>query len=111
MGMALGMMIAFLGGHVIAWVTMACHNGLSYSRSFVNALIVLCLIVALVMMVMANNLLIAFGLMAVFNCRFRNVLPGYPGHHLHSGLDHRGHGEWHPEVHHGDCRNPRVLRC
>ncbi|MFO1457994.1 MAG: DUF4956 domain-containing protein [Verrucomicrobiota bacterium] len=75
MGMALGMMIAFLGGHVIAWVYMACHNGLSYSRSFVNALIVLCLIVALVMMVMANNLLIAFGLMAVFAIvRFRNVL-------------------------------------
>lgn len=75
MGMALGMMIAFLGGHVIAWVYMACHNGLSYSRSFVNALIVLCLIVAVVMMVMANNLLIAFGLMAVFAIvRFRNVL-------------------------------------
>ena len=38
-------------------------------------MLVLCLIVALVMMVMANNLLIAFGLMAVFAIvRFRNVL-------------------------------------
>lgn len=74
-GMLLGLMLAFLCGHVIAWVYMACHSGLSYSRSFVNALVVLCVIVALVMMVMANNLLIAFGLMAVFAIvRFRNVL-------------------------------------
>lgn len=75
MGMALGLMLAFLGGHVVAWVYIVCHSGLSYSRSFVNALVVLCLIVAVVMMVMANNLLIAFGLMAVFAIvRFRNVL-------------------------------------
>lgn len=74
-GMLLGVMLAFLCGHVVAWVYMACHTGLSYSRSFVNALIVLCLIVAVVMMVMANNLLIAFGLMAVFAIvRFRNIL-------------------------------------
>jgi len=74
-GMLLGLMLAFLCGHVVAWVYMACHNGLSYSRSFVNSLIVLCVIVAVVMMVMANNLLIAFGLMAVFAIvRFRNIL-------------------------------------
>jgi hypothetical protein len=73
--MALGLMIAFLCGHVVAWVYMACHSGLSYSRSFVNALIVLCVIVSLVMMVMANSLLVAFGLMAVFAIvRFRNIL-------------------------------------
>ena len=74
-GMLLGLMLAFLCGHVIAWVYMLCHSGLSYSRSFVNALVVLCLIVAVVMIVMANNLLVAFGLMAVFAIvRFRNVL-------------------------------------
>ncbi len=74
-GMFLGLMLAFLCGHLIAWVYMACHNGLSYSRSFVNALIVLCIIVSVVMFVMANNILIAFGLMAVFAIvRFRNVL-------------------------------------
>ena len=73
--MLLGMMVSFLCGHVVAWVYMGTHTGLSYSRSFVNSLVVLCMIVALVMMVMANNLLIAFGLMAVFAIvRFRNVL-------------------------------------
>ena len=74
-GMLLGLLIAFLCGHVVAWIYMICHSGLSYSRSFVNSLVVLCVIVALVMMVMANNLLIAFGLMAVFAIvRFRNIL-------------------------------------
>lgn len=74
-GMFLSLMLAFLCGHVIAWTYMLCHSGLSYSRSFVNALIVLGLIVAVVMIVMANNLLIAFGLMAVFAIvRFRNIL-------------------------------------
>lgn len=74
-GMLLGLLLSFVCGHVIAWIYMACHSGLSYSRSFVNSLLVLCIIVSLVMMVMANNLLIAFGLMAVFAIvRFRNVL-------------------------------------
>jgi len=54
---------------------MACHSGLSYSRSFVNSLVVLCIIVALVMAVMFNNLLMVFGMMAVFAVvRFRNIL-------------------------------------
>lgn len=74
-GILLGLLIAFLCGHVVAWVYIACHSGLSYSRSFVNSLIVLCVIVALVMAVMFNNLLMAFGMMAVFAVvRFRNIL-------------------------------------
>lgn len=74
-GMLLGLLLAFLCGHVVAWVYMYCHSGLSYSRTFVNALIVLCLIVALVMMIMSNNVMVAFGMMAVFAIvRFRNVL-------------------------------------
>ena len=63
-GIILGLLIAFLCGHVVAWVYIACHSGLSYSRSFVNSLIVLCVIVSLVMAVMFNNLLMAFGMMA-----------------------------------------------
>lgn len=55
------MMVAFLGGHVVAWCRWRVIRGLSYSRSFVNALLVLCIVVALVMMVMANNLLSHLG--------------------------------------------------
>ena len=71
----LGLLLAFLGGHVIAWIYMLTHTGLSYSRSFVNSLIIIPIVVALVMMVLSNNLVTAFGLMAVFAIvRFRNIL-------------------------------------
>ncbi len=73
--LVLSVLLAFLIGHVIAWVYMLTHSGLSYSRSFVNSLIVIPMIVALVMTVMANNLVTAFGMMAVFAIvRFRNIL-------------------------------------
>jgi hypothetical protein len=71
----LGLLLAFLSGQLIAWVYMFTHAGLSYSRSFVNSLVVLPVIVALVMQVLNNNLVTAFGLMAVFAIvRFRNIL-------------------------------------
>lgn len=71
----LGLLLAFLCGHVVAWIYMITHSGLSYSRSFVNSLIVIPTIVALVMLVLSNNLVTAFGLMAVFAIvRFRNIL-------------------------------------
>lgn len=71
----LGLTLAFLCGHLIAWAYIHTHNGLSYSRSFVASLAVIPIIVALVMMVLANNLVTAFGMMAVFAVvRFRNVL-------------------------------------
>ncbi|MBI1840213.1 MAG: DUF4956 domain-containing protein, partial [Verrucomicrobia bacterium] len=71
----LGLLLAFACGHVIAWVYMFTHSGLSYSRSFVNALVLMPVIVSLVMMVLSNNLVTAFGMMAVFAIvRFRNIL-------------------------------------
>jgi hypothetical protein len=71
----LGLLLAFAGGHVIAWVYMATHSGLSYSRSFVKSLIVMPVVVSLVMHVLANNIITAFGMMAVFTIvRFRNML-------------------------------------
>lgn len=71
----LGLLLAFVGGQTIAWVYMFTHSGLSYSRSFVGSLLVIPVVVALVMMVLSNNLVTAFGLMAVFAIvRFRNIL-------------------------------------
>ncbi len=73
--MVLGLLLAFSCGHIIAWVYMLTHSGLSYSRSFVNSLIVMPTIVSLVMMILSNNLITAFGMMAVFAIvRFRNIL-------------------------------------
>src|SRR5882672_7919830 len=73
--LALGLLLAFAMGHIIAWVYMLTHSGLSYSRSFVNALVLMPTIVAIVMGVLSNNLITAFGMMAVFAIvRFRNIL-------------------------------------
>ena len=71
----LGLCLAFLNGQLIAWTYMGTHRGLSYSRTFVNSLVLIPMITTVVMMVLNNNLVTAFGLMAVFAVvRFRNVL-------------------------------------
>lgn len=73
--MLLGLVLALLCGHLVSWVYILTHSGLSYSRTFVNALILLPPIVSLVMMVLTNSLITAFGMMAVFAIvRFRNIL-------------------------------------
>ena len=75
MVLAIGLLLAFICGHAVAWAYMLTHTGLSYSRSYVNTLILMPVIVAMVMMILANNLVIAFGLMAIFAMvRFRSVL-------------------------------------
>src|SRR5262245_7545654 len=73
--MMLGLLLAFAGGQVIAWVYIMTHSGFSYSRYFVNALIILPLVVGLVMLILSNYLVTACGMMAVFAIvRFRNIL-------------------------------------
>jgi hypothetical protein len=73
--MVLSLLLAFLTGQLLAWVYMFTHSGLSYSRSFVSSLIILPMTVATVMMVLDNNLVTAFSLMAVFAIvRFRNIV-------------------------------------
>lgn len=71
----LALLLAFSAGHLVAWAYMFTHSGLSYSRSYVNTLIILPVAVGLVMMVLSNNIIIALGLMAIFAMvRFRTIL-------------------------------------
>jgi hypothetical protein len=73
--LAIALLLAFGCGHAVAWMYMFTHTGLSYSRSYVNTLIIMPVIVAMVMMILANNLVVAFGLMAIFAMvRFRSIL-------------------------------------
>lgn len=73
--LVLALLLAFLSGQVMAWVYMYTHSGLSYSRTFVSSLIIIPMTVAMVMMVLDNNLVTAFSLMAVFAIvRFRNIV-------------------------------------
>ena len=71
----LSLLLAFVVGQLIGWIYMATHTTPSYSSSFVSSLVVLPVMVALMMILMAGSLMIAFGLLAVFAVvRFRNVL-------------------------------------
>ncbi|MCB2154540.1 DUF4956 domain-containing protein [bacterium] len=77
---SLGMILAslafaFLAGQAVAWIYMWTHSGVSYSRSFVQSLVLLAIIMALVMMVVGSNVVVAFGLIGALTViRFRNVL-------------------------------------
>ena len=71
----ISLLLAFVLGQVIAWVYYATHSGLSYSRSFVQSLILITVVVAMVMTVIGNNIITAVGLMgALAIVRFRNIL-------------------------------------
>jgi hypothetical protein len=71
----IAMLLAYLLGQLFAWVYMFTHSGISYSRSYVVALIIVPVLVALMLIVMENNVMTAFGLLGVFAIvRFRHVL-------------------------------------
>ncbi|MCP4194596.1 MAG: DUF4956 domain-containing protein [Planctomycetaceae bacterium] len=69
------LLLAFVIGQMIGWTYMWTHRVLSYSQTFTASLVVMPVLVALMMMLMAGSMFIAFGLLAVFAVvRFRNVL-------------------------------------
>jgi hypothetical protein len=71
----LSLLLAFVLGQVLAWVYYATHTGLSYSRNFVQSLVLITVVIAMVMAVIANSLVTAVGLMgALAIIRFRNML-------------------------------------
>ena len=71
----LALLVAFILGHVVAWIYMWTHAGLSYSRTFTASLLVLPLLVCIFMMLVSANAFVALGMLAVFTMiRFRNVL-------------------------------------
>lgn len=71
----LSLLLAFVLGQVVAWVYVRTHSGLSYARSFTQSLVIMTMLVSLVMFVIGNSLVVAFGLLgALAVIRFRNVL-------------------------------------
>ncbi|MEQ8819354.1 MAG: DUF4956 domain-containing protein [Sumerlaeia bacterium] len=69
------LLFALFVGQAIAWVYLRTHSGASYSRSFVQSLVLIAIIVTLVMVIVGNNVVVAFGLIgALAVIRFRNVL-------------------------------------
>jgi len=73
--MLLSFLLAFVLGQVVAWIYARTHTGLSYSRSFTQSLVIMTLVVSLVMFVIGDSIVTAFGLLgALALIRFRNVL-------------------------------------
>jgi uncharacterized membrane protein YhiD involved in acid resistance len=71
----LSLLLAFVLGQLLAWAYCWTHSGLSYSRSFTQSLLLITMVVSLVMIVIGNNIITAFGLIgALAIIRFRNVL-------------------------------------
>lgn len=71
----LSLLLAFVLGQVLAWVYYFTHKGLSYSITFVQSLVIITVVVAIIMVVIGNNIITAFGLMgALAIIRFRNVV-------------------------------------
>ena len=68
-------MIAAFIGLAVAWVYQRTHHGLSYSRGFTQSLVVLTMGATLLIFVIGDSLVTAFGLLgALAIVRFRNVL-------------------------------------
>ena len=71
----LSLLLAFVLGQVIAWAYAWTHSGLSYSRSYTQSLVLMTIVVSLVMLVIGDSIVTAFGLLgALALIRFRNVL-------------------------------------
>lgn len=67
--------LALLLGLVISYVYKVTHKGLSYSQSFMLTLVFVSIIVAVVMMIIGNNLARAFALVGALSIiRFRTVI-------------------------------------
>jgi uncharacterized membrane protein YhiD involved in acid resistance len=71
----LSLLLAFVLGQFLAWVYYFTHSGLSYSKSFVQSLILITVVIAMVMSTIAGSFVTAVGLMGALSIiRFRNMI-------------------------------------
>jgi uncharacterized membrane protein YhiD involved in acid resistance len=74
-GTLLSLLLAFFLGQLLAWIYFATHNGLSYSRSFVQSLILITVVVSMIMTVIGSSIITAMGVLgALAIIRFRNMV-------------------------------------
>ena len=71
----LALLIAFIVGQLNAWCYKWTHRGVSYSRTFTQALVLISIIAAVSMSLVASNALVAIGLLGgLAIIRFRTVV-------------------------------------
>jgi hypothetical protein len=71
----INLILAFALGMIISWIYKVTHKGLSYSQSFMLTTVFVTVIVAMVIMIIGNNLARAFALVGALSIiRFRTVV-------------------------------------
>lgn len=71
----LAMLIAFVGCAVIGLTYRTTHRGVSYSQSYVQTLVLMGMVIALIMLVVGSNIARAFSLVGALSIiRFRNAV-------------------------------------
>lgn len=69
------LILAFVLGMILSYIYKRTHKGLSYSQSFMLTIVFLTIIIAVVMMIIGNNLARAFALVGALSIiRFRTVV-------------------------------------
>ncbi|KAA9157295.1 DUF4956 domain-containing protein [Amycolatopsis acidicola] len=72
---AVSLLLSFVLSAMIAWVYRATHRNVSYSQSYVQTLIILCMLVSVIMLVVGSNIARAFALVGALSVvRFRNAI-------------------------------------
>ncbi len=67
--------LSFVLSTLVGFVYRATHQNISYSQSYVQTLIVVCMVIAVLMLVVGSNIARAFALVGAFSViRFRNAL-------------------------------------
>jgi hypothetical protein len=72
---AIALTLSFLLSAMIAWVYRFTHRNISYSQSYVQTLVILGMLIALIMLVVGSNIARAFALVGALSVvRFRNAI-------------------------------------
>lgn len=69
------MLFTFIIALVVAWTYQKTHRGVSYSKSFPVAMIMMSVLASVSMMILGNNVVRALGVLGIFSLiRFRTIL-------------------------------------
>lgn len=67
--------LSFILSLLITWVYRKTYTGSQYSQSFVHTIIIMSVVVSVIMIVIGNNIAVAFGLVGAFSIiRFRSAM-------------------------------------
>jgi uncharacterized membrane protein YhiD involved in acid resistance len=72
---AAALMLSFVLASMIGWVYRYTHKNVSYSQSYVQTLVMVCMVISVIMLVVGSNIARAFALVGALSViRFRNAI-------------------------------------